>query len=229
MPSFATLLSTITLLASAANGAPLLKSRQAACTQKVVNFDDAQFNGLNGDVITAIPAGFGGFNWDGFGTTSCPGKACTSFPANTTQTFTAPRLAMSLGLVGGLLNGKFVPKTSPKGTFTIQEGSFDINTFTVFDIIDLPEQVKLGAREDMRVHMECTSADSSKKGAIKQTIKFIRNKDSAGYFVEKLGPDFTNLKSCKVSTTQVFFPLGHELEIPTESMGIDNLDVCVRA
>ena len=87
---------------------------------------------------------------------------------------------------------------------------------------------------------------------MKLTIPFDRNKDSAGYSVtqDKLGDKFVGLSKCTITTTQVFFPLGHELEIPTESMGcewlvdlfrwrrcvltpsclclVDNLNVCVR-
>ncbi len=79
--------------------------------------------------------------------------------------------------------------------------------------------MKAGAKEDMRVHLDCTPAGDGDH--VKLTIPFDRNKDSAGYSVtaEKLGTQFVGLSSCTISTTQVFFPLGKELEIPTESMG----------
>jgi hypothetical protein len=170
------------------------------------------------------------------------------------------------GLVGGLLVSEFDLKTSPKASFELQDtnGSFDLGNFDVFDIIDLQvrirtttshddsyllacqEQVKLGAKEDMRVHLDCTKADSNDRVTL--TIPFDRNKDSAGYSVttDKLEGKFNGLSSCTISTTQVFFPLGTEVEIPTESMGcesrlwrvynflllililVDNLNVCVR-
>jgi hypothetical protein len=60
-------------------------------------FDDAQFDSLDANALTPIPDGFQGFNWPDFATTSCPGNACKSFPANTTQIFTGPRLAMAEG------------------------------------------------------------------------------------------------------------------------------------
>ncbi|KAJ7362263.1 hypothetical protein DFH08DRAFT_930699 [Mycena albidolilacea] len=222
------------LFAGAAFAAPAsrrLRARQnGACTDRVINFDDAQFDSLDANTLTPIPDGFQGFNWPDFATTSCPGDACKSFPANTTQIFTGPRLAMAEGLVGGLLTDQFVPKTSPSAQFNLadQAESFDLKDFAVFDIIDLPEQVKLGAKEDMRVHLECTKAGADDK--ITKTIIFDRNKDSAGYQVTAdQVSEFTALSGCKISTTQVFFPgKVFELEIPTESMGIDNLNVCVR-
>lgn len=231
MPSFVSILFFALLASATAAPVPSISSipakrQAAACTKKVLNFDDEQFSNLDPNALSPIPAGFEGFDFKDFFITSCPGKSCKSFPAETTQTFTGPRLAMSHGLVGGLLVGKLLPKTSPSGQFNKKGGSFDINSFSVFDIIDLPEQVKLGAKQDMRVHLDCGKADS--KDRVKKTIPFNRNKDSAGYLVENLGADFTNLTGCKISTTQVFFPFGKELEIPTESMGLDNLDVCVR-
>ena len=85
------------------------------------------------------------------------------------------------------------------------------------------EQVKLGAKEDMCVHLDCTPAGSGSGASIKLTIPFVRNKDSAGYSVtaEQLGGRFVGLRACTISTTQVFFPFGRELEIPTESMGCE--------
>jgi hypothetical protein len=73
----------------------------------------------------------------------------------------------------------------------------------------------------MRVHLDCAKAGSSSR--VQLTIPFNRNKDSAGYSVTQsmLGDQFTALSSCKISTTQVFFPFGKELEIPTESMGCE--------
>ncbi|PIL27716.1 hypothetical protein GSI_10869 [Ganoderma sinense ZZ0214-1] len=187
------------------------------CTKKLINFDDPSIEQKDSSKVEVIQNPFNGFNWDGFGFTTCPGAACCSFPANVTQQFTAPRLAMAEGLVGGLLIGKLDLATSPKG-------SFDLGPFDVFDIIDLP----LGAEEDMRVHLDCTSAGDGAHA--KLTIPFDRNKDSAGYSVtqDKLGDKFVGLSGCTITTTQVFFPLGHELEIPTESMGLDNLNVCMR-
>ena len=81
--------------------------------------------------------------------------------------------------------------------------------------------MKLGAKEDMRVHLDCTSAGDG--AHVKLTIPFDRNKDSAGYSVtaEQLGGRFVGLRACTISTTQVFFPFGRELEIPTESMGCE--------
>jgi len=228
MPSISSLLCFSLLAAASANAAPTIYKRQAACTKKVINFDNAQFDANDAEELTPIPKGFEGFDWPDFATTACPGKACKSFPAETTKSFTGPRLAMAEGLVGGLIVGKFFAKTNPSAQFNKLSGSFDINSFSVFDIIDLPESVKLGKKEDMRVHMDCAKAGS--KDRVKKTIPFVRNKDSAGYFLDaaNLGPDFTNLSGCKISTTQVFFPFGRELEIPTESMGLDNLDICVR-
>ncbi|KAJ7919561.1 hypothetical protein B0H13DRAFT_1988679 [Mycena leptocephala] len=80
----------------------------------------------------------------------------------------------------------------------------------------------------MRVHLDCTKAGSANH--VTKTIKFDRNKDSAGYQVTAdQVTEFTGLAGCKISTTQVFFPGDLlELEIPTESMGLDNLNVCVR-
>ena len=82
--------------------------------------------------------------------------------------------------------------------------------------------MKLGAKEDMRVHLDCASAGSN--GAlVKLTIPFNRNKDSAGHSVtkDKLRDKFVGLSKCSITTMQVFFPFGHELEIPTESMGCE--------
>ncbi|KAJ7056783.1 hypothetical protein C8F01DRAFT_360648 [Mycena amicta] len=222
------------LFASAVFAAPATQRvhvRQTGdCTDKTINFDDAQFDSLDQTKLTPIPDGFEGFNWPDFATTGCPGPACTSFPANTTQLFSGPRLAMAEGLVGGLLTSKFVAKTSPSAQFNLADpaGSFDLKDFVVFDIIDLPEQVKLGAKEDMRLHLSCTKAGSDEK--VEKTIIFDRNKDSAGYQVTASQvSDFTALSGCKLSTTQVFFPGKiFELEIPTESMGLDGLNVCVR-
>jgi hypothetical protein len=100
----------------------------------------------------------------------------------------------------------------------------------------------------MRVHLDCKTSTGGAN--VKKTIPFPRNKDSAGYSVTKalLGPEFVELKECEITTTQVFFPLGVELEIPTESMGckytiisrlvgsrtdvnlcsVDNFNACVR-
>ncbi|KAJ7152543.1 hypothetical protein C8R46DRAFT_1357546 [Mycena filopes] len=151
-------------------------------------------------------------------------------PRTRRQIFTGPRLAMAEGLVGGLLTSQFVAKTSPSAQFNLADpaGSFDLGDFAVFDIIDLPVQVKLGATEDMRVHMDCTKAGSSDH--VIKVISFDRNKDSAGYQVTAdQVSEFTALSGCKISTTQVFFPGKiFELVIPTESMGLDNLNVCVR-
>jgi hypothetical protein len=73
----------------------------------------------------------------------------------------------------------------------------------------------------MRVHLDCAKAGSLSR--VQLTIPFNRNKDSAGYSVTQsmLADQFTALSSCKISTTQVFFPFGKELEIPTESMGCE--------
>lgn len=92
------------------------------------------------NTVEPIPGTFVGFTWDGFGFTSCPGDACHSFPANFTQQYTPPRLAMAEGLVVGLLIHQVDLATSPKGTFTLadESGSFDLGAFDVFDIIDLP-------------------------------------------------------------------------------------------
>ncbi|KAH8830921.1 hypothetical protein DL96DRAFT_983621 [Flagelloscypha sp. PMI_526] len=220
------------LLAPLALAAPMkLRVRQdGACENKVINFDDAQFDSLDPNGLTPVPDGFSGFNWPDFSITSCPGNACKSFPAENTQQFTAPRLAMAQGLVGGLLTSQFLPKTSPSAEFNLADtaGSFDLGEFTVFDIIDLPEQVKLGAKEDMRVHLTCDKAGSDEK--VEKTIPFDRKRDSAGYQVTAdQVTEFKGLSGCKISTTQVFFPGNFaELEIPTESMGFDNLNVCVR-
>ena len=83
------------------------------------------------------------------------------------------------------------------------------------------EEVKLGAKEDMRVHLDCTSAGDGSH--VTFTIPCDRNKDSAGYSVttDQLGDKFVGLSSCSITTTQVFFPFGKELEIPTESMGCE--------
>ncbi|KAM5532165.1 hypothetical protein V8D89_014190 [Ganoderma adspersum] len=111
---------------------------------------------------------------------------------------------MAEGLVGGLLIGKVDLATSPKGSFALADpkGSFNLGPFDVFDIIDLPEQVKLGAKEDMRVHLDCTSAGDD--AHVKLTIPFDRNKDSAGYSVtkDKLGDKFVGLSKCTITTSR---------------------------
>ncbi|KAL1943847.1 hypothetical protein VTO73DRAFT_3665 [Trametes versicolor] len=205
--------------------------RSGPCKKQLINFDDASIVQKDPNAVEPIPGTFAGFTWDGFGFTSYPGDACHSFPANVTQQYTPPRLAMAEGLVGGLLIHQVDLATSPKGTFTLEDsnGSFDLGAFDVFDIIDLPDSVKLGAKEDMRVHLDCTPAGGT-GDHVTLTIPFNRNKDSAGYSVtaDKLGSQFVALGACTISTTQVFFPLGQELEIPTESMGLDNFNVCVR-
>jgi hypothetical protein len=78
----------------------------------------------------------------------------------------------------------------------------------------------------MRVHLDCQKAGSESRVQIK--IPFDRNKDSAGYSVTKsmLGDQFTALSECDITTTQVFFPFGKELEIPTESMGCESSSFC---
>jgi len=211
---------------------PTLTVRQAGeCTTKVINFDDVQFDSQDPHKLEPIADGFAGFNWPDFAIATCAGFACKSFPAETTKTFTRPRLAMAQGLIGGLLTKQLLFKATSSAQFNLADanGSFDLGPFTVFDIIDLPEQVKLGAKEDMRVHLDCGKAGSNER--VKKTIPFDRNRDTAGYDVtqENLGSDFEGLSGCKVSTTQVFFPGKlFELEIPTESMGLDNLNVCVR-
>lgn len=202
------------------------------------------------NAVEPIPSTFAGFTWDGFGFTSCPSDACYSFPANATQQYTPPRLAMAEGLVGGLLIHQVDLATSPKGTFTLADGSgsFDLGAFDVFDIIDLPvrplffrlaenlltyylgqDSVKLGAKENMLVHLDCTPT-SGAGDQVTLTIPFDRNKDSAGYSVtvDKLGSQFVAQSACTISTTQVFFPLGQELEIPTENMGCEWWLVCSR-
>ena len=80
----------------------------------------------------------------------------------------------------------------------------------IFDIIDLP--TKLGLREDLRVHVDCKTADGK---AVSKVVSFNRNKDSAGYQVEQsqLGDEFTGLQSCDLSTEQIFFPFGKELTV----------------
>ncbi|KAI0634830.1 hypothetical protein C8Q77DRAFT_1072230 [Trametes polyzona] len=203
------------IVATAVSARPsALARRSGPCKNQLINKDP--------NAVEPIPNAFAGFDWDGFGFTSCPGTACHSFPANVTKQYTPPRLAMSEGLVGGLLIHQVDLKTSPKGTFTLADkgGSFDLGPFDVFDIIDLP--VRLGearGQEDMRVHLDCTRAGSGDN--VKLTISFNRNKDTAGYSVttDKLGSAFVGLSACTISTTQEFFPLGKELEIPTESMG----------
>ncbi|RDX54781.1 hypothetical protein OH76DRAFT_1552755 [Lentinus brumalis] len=62
---------------------------------------------------------------------------------------------MAEGLVGGLLIHAVDFKTSPKGSFSLVDsaGSFDLGPFDVFDIIDLPDSVTAGAKEDMRVRV----------------------------------------------------------------------------
>ena len=103
-------------------------------------FDDPSITQTDPNAVEPIQGPFAGFTWDGFGFTSCPGGACNSFPANVTRQYTPPRLAMSEGFVGGLLNGKLTLKTSPEGSFALADpsGSFDLGPFDVFDIIDLP-------------------------------------------------------------------------------------------
>ncbi|KAJ7150126.1 hypothetical protein C8R43DRAFT_1236303 [Mycena crocata] len=225
------LLSLCVGAALAAPTARRVRVRQdGACKKTLINFDDASLDAIDPAKLDPIPDGFQGFNWPDFAVASCPGEGCKSFPAETTKIFTGPRLAMAEGLVGGLLTGQLVPKTSPSAQFKLvdEAGSFDLGEFAVFDIIDLPEQVKAGAKEDMRLHLDCIKAGSDEH--VTKTIVFDRNKDSAGYQVTAAQiPEFTALASCKLSTTQVFFPGKlFELEIPTESMGIDNLNVCVR-
>ncbi|KAK7046505.1 hypothetical protein R3P38DRAFT_2874077 [Favolaschia claudopus] len=235
MKNASTLRILFTLLAAGvALGAPTtrrLHVRQTGeCKDRLINFDDAQFDSLDQTALTPVPDGFQGFNWPDFALTGCPGPACKSFQPDLTKLFTGPRLAMAEGLIGGILTGQFVPKTSPSAQFNLADtaGSFDLKDFAVFDIIDLPDQVKLGAKEDMRVHLSCTKAGSKDK--VEKTIKFDRAVDSAGYQVTAdQVSEFTGLSGCKISTMQVFFPGKlFELEIPTESMGIDNLNVCVR-
>jgi len=231
-----TVLFTAALAASAmaaptANKKRNLEVRQAGdCTQSTINFDAEELNGLDLSTFTPVPEGFAGFAWPDFFLTSCPGDACRSFPAETTAQFTGPRLAMTQGLVGGLITGRVLLETTSSAEFNLQDanGSFDLGAFDVFDIIDLPEEVKLGAEQDMRVHLDCGKAGTDER--ITKTIPFPRNRDSAGYSVAAGEvADFTGLSGCKISTTQVFFPGGFfELEIPTESMGLDNLNVCIR-
>jgi hypothetical protein len=56
---------------------------------------------------------------------------------------------------------------------------------------------------------------------VRRMIPFKRMLDSAGYSVTSgmLGDGFTRLALCTFSTTQVFFPDGLALEIPTETLG----------
>lgn len=92
----------------------------------------------------------------------------------------------------------------------------------------MQEEVKAGAEEEMRVHLDCGKVGSDER--VEKTIPFDRNADTAGYQVTAdQVTEFKGVKGCKISTTQVFFPGKiFELEIPTESMGLDNLNVCVR-
>jgi len=219
------------VLASLVAAIPVTTVRRAGdCKNVLINFDDASLSPSDPSKLGDINSDLSGFKFDGFRIATCPGTGCKSFPAESTKQFTGPHMALAEGLVGGLLVKEVDLATSPKGTFTLadEKGSFDLGNFDVFDIIDLPEQVKLGAREDMRVHLDCAKAGSLSR--VQLTIPFNRNKDSAGYSVTQsmLGDQFTALSSCKISTTQVFFPFGKELEIPTESMGLDNFNACVR-
>ncbi|KAK7046499.1 hypothetical protein R3P38DRAFT_2874058 [Favolaschia claudopus] len=230
MKNASTLRILFTLLAAGvALGAPTTRRLHVRQTG---SFDDAQFDSLDQTALTPVPDGFQGFNWPDFALTGCPGPACKSFQPDLTKLFTRGRdwRWLRVRLIGGILTGQFVPKTSPSAQFNLADtaGSFDLKDFAVFDIIDLPDQVKLGAKEDMRVHLSCTKAGSKDK--VEKTIKFDRAVDSAGYQVTAdQVSEFTGLSGCKISTTQVFFPGKlFELEIPTESMGIDNLNVCVR-
>lgn len=233
-----------------------------------MQFDDASLGAGDDTQLVDLPNGgsLSGFTFGKVRLATCPGTGCTNFFANNTQQFTAPHMALAEGLVGGLQITEVDLSASPHALITLDDasGSFDLGNFDVFDIIDLPvrllaflsrhdshftlllqEAVHLGAREDMRVHLDCTKAGSASH--VKLTIPFNRNKDSAGYSVTTamLGDEFTALSACDISTTQVFFPLGHELEIPTESMGrecilssslclahvispVDNFNACVR-
>lgn len=210
-----------------ARAGPRRLPRQARCAPRVINFDDAEFDIIDPNGLTDIRPNFAGFDWIDFRLTSCPGSTCKDFPVETTQSFSGPRLAMAQGLVGGILTGQFLPKTSPKAKFVksaASGGTFSLTKFSIFDIIDLP--TKLGLREDLRVHVECRINTGEN---IRKTVSFVRNKDTAGYDVTQaeLGPGFVQLTECTLSTTQVFFPFGRELEIPTESMGLDGLEVCI--
>ncbi|TFK81867.1 hypothetical protein K466DRAFT_578393 [Polyporus arcularius HHB13444] len=189
------------------------------------NFDNLSIHQQDPNVVEATQNSFASFDWDGLGSTSCPGDACHWFPAN--------------GLVGGLLIHAVDFKTSPKGSFSLVDsaGSFDLGPFDVFDIIDLPvsildyrtswplqDSVTAGAKENMRVrvHHDCNPAGNGDD--VKSTIPFNRNKDSAGYSVIAGKPG--SLSSCTISTTQKFISVGKELEIPCTI--IANLNVCVR-
>ncbi|KAI0765289.1 hypothetical protein C8Q74DRAFT_1287432 [Fomes fomentarius] len=100
-----------------------------------------------------------------------------------------------------------------------------------FDVMDLPEEVKPGAKEVMRVHLECRPAGDVDEGEnfnVKLTVPFYRNKDSARYgnsvtTAEQLGDKFVS--ACRARARSrllprrcfLSFPLGRELEmIPTE-------------
>ncbi|KAI0371291.1 hypothetical protein BV20DRAFT_1112661 [Pilatotrama ljubarskyi] len=196
------------LLVALACGA-IASAGPGAFIRRTGNCTNQPINDLN--AIEAISNPFAGFNWDGFGFESCPDIACHSFPANVAQQFTPPRLAMAEGLVGSVIIHKIDSKTSPKGSFTPVDtsGSFDLGPFDVFDIVDLP----------VRFANECTPAGDGDH--VRLAIPFDRNKSSAGYSAtaDKLGSQFVGLSSCTITTTQVFFPLGQELEIPTENMG----------
>jgi hypothetical protein len=60
----------------------------------------------------------------------------------------------------------------------------------------------------MRVHLDCKTSSVGAK--VKKTIPFPTK--------ALLGPEFVELMECEITITQVFSPLGVELEIPTESM-----------
>ena len=74
----------------------------------------------------------------------------------------------------------------------------------------MQDQVKLGAKEDLRVHLDCTSAGEGSHVTLTYSVT-----------TDQLGDKFVGLSSCSITTTQVFFPFGKELEIPTESMGCE--------
>jgi hypothetical protein len=62
-----------------------------------LQFDDVQFDSQDPHKLEPIADGFAGFNWPDFAIATCAGFACKSFPAETTKTFTRPRLAMAQG------------------------------------------------------------------------------------------------------------------------------------
>lgn len=68
------------------------------------------------------------------------------------------------------------------------------------------------------MHLDCNPAGDAR--ACQAHYTFDRKKDSAGYSVtaKKLGGQFVGPSSRTISTTQVFFRLGKELEILTESV-----------